>query len=144
MLTSPCVLQDLLKELKPAALPAAGSADALPPGSTPRLPRRGVCAGGLGASVMLDYAYYRPEHEIDIELRYTHMHLEPILGSDAIDASSVRLQKRVASLVGVVTQPSHSARFRVKVLRRPLFGDGRRAETLAEDLARNDVPSHGR
>ncbi|SDW38772.1 hypothetical protein SAMN05444336_101884 [Albimonas donghaensis] len=47
-----------------------------------------MTAGGLGASVMLDYAYYRPEHEIDIELRYTHMHLEPILGSDAINASS--------------------------------------------------------
>jgi hypothetical protein len=35
-------------------------------------------AVGYGGSVMLDYAYYTPEYEIDSELRYSHIRLENI------------------------------------------------------------------
>jgi len=33
-------------------------------------------AYGLGGSLMLDYERYRPENEIDVELRYTNIHLQ--------------------------------------------------------------------
>jgi len=33
-------------------------------------------AYGLGGSLMLDYEHYRPEHETDVELRYTNVYLQ--------------------------------------------------------------------
>lgn len=47
-----------------------------------------LTAGGLGGSLMLDYEYQSEAYDADLEIRYTHIHLEPILGSKAIDASS--------------------------------------------------------
>lgn len=47
-----------------------------------------LTAGGFGASLMLDYEYHSDAYDADVELRYTHLHLEPIAGSKAIDASS--------------------------------------------------------
>jgi hypothetical protein len=42
--------------------------------------------GGVGASLMLDYEHYRPEGEIDAELRYTDMRLSSRSGtSEAVD-----------------------------------------------------------
>lgn len=38
-------------------------------------------AYGLGGSVMLDWEHYRPEHDIDVELRYTNIHLQSFGGS---------------------------------------------------------------
>ena len=38
-------------------------------------------AYGLGGSVMLDWEHYRPEHEIDLELRYTNIHLQSFGGT---------------------------------------------------------------
>jgi len=35
-------------------------------------------AVGYGGALMLDYEHYRPEHEIDVELRYTIMYLQSI------------------------------------------------------------------
>jgi hypothetical protein len=47
-----------------------------------------LTAAGVGGALMLDYEYAAPEFEIDSELRYSHMHLEPVLGSSAVSASS--------------------------------------------------------
>jgi len=38
-------------------------------------------AVGIGGSLMLDYERYRPENEIDVELRYTNIYLQSISGS---------------------------------------------------------------
>ncbi len=47
-----------------------------------------LTAGGFGGSLMLDYEYQSDAYDADLELRYTHLHLEPIAGSKAIEASS--------------------------------------------------------
>jgi hypothetical protein len=54
---------------------------------------------GLGGTVMLDYERYRPENEIDVELRYTNIYLESSANSSAAvqgssDAQSVSLWAR--------------------------------------------------
>ena len=44
---------------------------------------------GLGGSLMLDYERYRPENEIDVELRYTNVHLQSFGGtSEAVRGSA--------------------------------------------------------
>jgi hypothetical protein len=49
----------------------------------------GLDAVGLGGSLMLDYERYRPENEIDIELRYTNIYLQSVGNtSDAVKGSS--------------------------------------------------------
>ncbi len=45
------------------------------------LDRGRLDAVGLGGSLMLDYERYRPENEIDVELRYTNIYLQSINGS---------------------------------------------------------------
>jgi hypothetical protein len=46
-------------------------------------------AYGLGGSVMLDYERYRPENEIDVELRYTNIYLQSTSGtSEAVKGSA--------------------------------------------------------
>jgi len=40
-------------------------------------------AYGLGGSVMLDWEHYRDTHEIDLELRYTNIHLQSFGGSSS-------------------------------------------------------------
>jgi hypothetical protein len=42
-------------------------------------------AFGLGGSLMLDYERYRPENEIDLELRYTNIHLQSFNTSQAVE-----------------------------------------------------------
>jgi hypothetical protein len=42
-----------------------------------------LIANGLGGTVMLDYERYRPENEIDIEGRYTNIHLHSVSDSSA-------------------------------------------------------------
>ena len=54
---------------------------------------------GLGGTVMLDYELYRPEYEIDVELRYTNINLESTSDSSAAvqgssDAQSVSFWAR--------------------------------------------------
>jgi hypothetical protein len=54
---------------------------------------------GLGGTVMLDYERYRPENEIDVELRYTNINLESTANSSTAvqgssDAQSVSLWAR--------------------------------------------------
>jgi len=46
-------------------------------------------AVGVGGSLMLDYERYRPENEIDVELRYTNIYLQSVGNtSDAVKGSS--------------------------------------------------------
>lgn len=46
-------------------------------------------AAGVGGSLMLDYERYRPEGEIDVELRYTNIYLQSIYEtSEAAEGSS--------------------------------------------------------
>lgn len=48
-------------------------------------------AGGLGGSLMLDFEHYRPAYEIDVELRYTNIHLR------SFSSSSVAVQGRATT-----------------------------------------------
>jgi len=41
-------------------------------------------ATGLGGSLMLDYEHYRPENEVDVELRYSNIHLQSFDSSQAV------------------------------------------------------------
>jgi hypothetical protein len=41
-------------------------------------------ATGVGGSLMLDYERYRPENEVDVELRYTNIHLQSFDSSQAV------------------------------------------------------------
>jgi hypothetical protein len=45
-------------------------------------------AFGLGGSLMLDYERYRPENEVDFELRYTNIHLQSFDSSQAVEGHS--------------------------------------------------------
>jgi hypothetical protein len=48
-----------------------------------------LSAYGYGGSLMLDWERYRPEYEIDVELRYTHIRLESFGGStDSIEGQA--------------------------------------------------------
>ncbi|WP_373976459.1 hypothetical protein NT239_06785 [Chitinibacter sp. SCUT-21] len=43
---------------------------------------------GYGGALMLDYELVRPEHEIDLEIRYSAMHLEGFSNGQSIDANA--------------------------------------------------------
>jgi hypothetical protein len=45
-------------------------------------------AFGLGGSLMLDYERYRPENEIDFELRYSYINLQSFDSSQAVEGHS--------------------------------------------------------
>lgn len=45
-------------------------------------------AVGLGGSLMLDYERYRPDYEIDLELRYTNIHLRTTSNASAVEGSA--------------------------------------------------------
>ena len=64
----------------PAAVPAPGSRAALEFLGNGRLN-----AYGVGGSLMLDYERYRPENEIDLELRYSRIHLQSFDSSQAVE-----------------------------------------------------------
>jgi hypothetical protein len=42
-------------------------------------------AAGLGGSLMVDYERYRPENEVDVELRYTNIHLQSFNSAEAVE-----------------------------------------------------------
>jgi hypothetical protein len=48
----------------------------------------GLHTRGYGGSVMLDYADYNDEREIDVELRYSYMHLETYGGPAALEGTA--------------------------------------------------------
>ena len=67
--------------------------------ATQQLPGSGVAfdflshgqlnAAGIGGSVMLDYERYRPENEIDAELRYSSIHLQSFQSSSAVQGQAL-------------------------------------------------------
>ncbi|HJS77067.1 MAG TPA: hypothetical protein VJ778_06640 [Burkholderiales bacterium] len=60
---------------------------------------------GLGGSLMLDYERYRPENEIDLELRYSNIYLQSFDSSAAVEghasAQSVSLWSRWRAPTGM-------------------------------------------
>jgi hypothetical protein len=63
-------------------------------------------AYGLGGSLMLDYEYVQPDHEIDVELRYTNIHLQSFGGTStavqgSADAQSINLWSRWRAPTGM-------------------------------------------
>ena len=63
-------------------------------------------AYGLGGTLMLDYERYRPENEIDLELRYTDIHLQTTPGTPApvqgnSDAQTASLYSRWRAPTGL-------------------------------------------
>jgi hypothetical protein len=62
---------------------------------------------GLGGSLMLDYERYRPENEIDVELRYTNIYLQSVSSSSeavegSADTQSLNLWSRWRAPTGLV------------------------------------------
>lgn len=51
----------------------------------------GMTAGGLGASLMLEYTLRSPDYDIDITLRHTTMEFIPIAGSGDIEANATAI-----------------------------------------------------
>src|SRR5688572_1930686 len=62
-------------------------------------------AFGLGGSLMLDYERYRPENEVDLELRYSYINLESFDSSQAVEghanAQSFSLWSRYRAPTGL-------------------------------------------
>lgn len=49
-------------------------------------------AYGLGGSVMLDWEHYRENYEVDVELRYTNIHLQTFGGTTAVVTGTASAQ----------------------------------------------------
>ena len=64
----------------PASAAAPGNRDALEFLANGRLN-----ALGLGGSLMLDYERYRPENEVDLEVRYTYINLQSFDSSQSVE-----------------------------------------------------------
>ena len=84
----------------PSAAPARSSGAALDFLTSGRLN-----ATGLGGSLMLDYERYRPENEVDVELRYTNIHLQSFDSSQAVEghanAQTISLWSRYRAPTGM-------------------------------------------
>jgi Autotransporter beta-domain len=91
----------------PATAPAPGSRDALDFLDNGRLN-----AFGLGGSVMLDYERYRPENEVDFELRYTYINLQSFDSSQSVEGHA---NAQTVSLWSRYREPT-----RFTLLERPL------------------------
>jgi hypothetical protein len=98
-------------------------------------------AYGLGGSLVLDYERYRPENEIDVELRYTNIYLRSFGASStavqgSADSQSVSLWSRWRAPTGIT------------LLKRPLryvleFAHTRFLGDLDGVLGFNDLSSFG-
>ena len=96
---------------------------------------------GLGGSLMLDYERYRPEGEIDVELRYTNIYLQSFGGSSAAvkgsaDAQSVSLWSRWRAPTGI-TMLERPLRYVLEFAHTTFLGD------LDGVLGFNDLNSFG-
>jgi hypothetical protein len=75
------------------------------------LKRGRLNAYGLGGSLMLDYTLVKPEHEIDIELRYTNIRLRTfdsstsVSGSSSAEAASLYMRYRAPTGLVVMDKP---------------------------------------
>jgi hypothetical protein len=82
---------------------------------------------GLGGSLMLDYERYRPENEIDVELRYTNIYLESYGNtSDAVaghsSAQNVNLWSRWRAPTGL-TALDRPVRYVLEFVHTQFLGD---------------------
>jgi len=96
---------------------------------------------GAGGSLMLDYERYRPEGEIDAELRYTNIRLQSLGGSSAAvqgsaDAQSVSFWTRWRAPTGAVML-DRPLRYVLEFAHTRFFGD------LDGVLGFNDISSLG-
>jgi hypothetical protein len=96
---------------------------------------------GVGGSLMLDYEHYRPEGELDIELRYTNIALQSFGGSsEAVkgraDAESVSFWTRWRAPTGAVML-DRPLRYVLEFAHTRFFGD------LDGVLGFNDLSSFG-
>lgn len=75
------------------------------------LKRGRLNAYGLGGSLMLDYTLVKPEHEIDVELRYTNIRLRTfdssavVSGSASAEAASLYARYRAPTGLKVMDNP---------------------------------------
>ncbi len=85
--------------LRPIFNASLGTIDSeAPPPPTPPAPARRATLDfitdgrlnsyGLGGSLMLDYERYRPENEIDAELRFSHIHLQSFDSSQSVEGNA--------------------------------------------------------
>ena len=84
-------------------------------------------AYGLGGSLVLDYERYRPENEIDVELRYTNIYLRSFGGSStavqgSADSQSVSLWSRWRAPTGI-TMPKRPLRYVLEFAHTTFLGD---------------------
>jgi len=84
-------------------------------------------AYGLGGSLVLDYERYRPDNEIDVELRYTNIYLRSFGGtSEAVqgsaDAQSVSLWARWRAPTGM-TMLERPLRYVLELAHTTFLGD---------------------
>ena len=96
---------------------------------------------GAGGSLMLDYQHYRPEGEVDAELRYTNIRLQSLGGSSAAvqgsaDAQSVSFWSRWRAPTGAVML-ERPLRYVLEFAHSRFFGD------LDGVLGFNDLSSFG-
>ncbi|MFY9136392.1 hypothetical protein [Zwartia sp.] len=75
------------------------------------LKRGRLNAYGLGGSIMLDYTLVKPEHEIDLELRYTNIRLRTfdasatVGGSASAEAASLYARYRAPTGLQIMERP---------------------------------------
>jgi hypothetical protein len=84
-------------------------------------------AYGLGGSLVLDYERYRPENEIDVELRYTDIYLQSYGGTStavqgSADAQSMNLWTRWRAPTGI-TMLERPVRYVLEYVHTAFFGD---------------------
>jgi len=82
---------------------------------------------GLGGSLVLDYERYRPENEIDVELRYTDIYLQSYGGTStavqgSADAQSVNLWTRWRAPTGI-TMLERPLRYVLEYVHTAFLGD---------------------
>jgi Autotransporter beta-domain len=86
---------------------------------------------GLGGSLMLDYERYRPENEIDVELRYSDIYLQSLSGAPPAvqgnsDARSLSLWSRWRAPTGL-TALNRPVRYVLEAAQTVFLGDLRGA-----------------
>jgi len=83
-------------------------------------------AYGVGGSLMLDYERYRPENEIDVELRYSNIYLQSFDSSQSVkgaaDAQTLSLWSRYRAPTGL-TALDRPVRYVLEYARTRFLGD---------------------
>jgi hypothetical protein len=83
---------------------------------------------GLGGSLMLDYEMVRPDYEVDLELRYTNIHIRTTRGTSAAvegsaDTQSFGLWSRWRAPIGQLTLLDRPLRYVLEFSHSRYFGD---------------------